>query len=94
MDDWLIFQYHFIRAQAESRSLREPLRGLPTHLVLGQRWGDAGGQVDPGDGCSWGKCVGGPPRQIREAVTSRHDAEPHEAKRLIPCCRENPLASG
>jgi hypothetical protein len=32
MDDWLIFQYHFIRAQAESRLLREPLRGLPAHL--------------------------------------------------------------
>jgi hypothetical protein len=30
MDDWLIFQYHFIRAQAESTVLREPLRGLPT----------------------------------------------------------------
>jgi hypothetical protein len=34
MDDWLIFQYHFIRAQAESSVLREPrLRvGLPTPL--------------------------------------------------------------
>ena len=34
MDDWLIFQYHFIRAQAESGLLREPLlrEGLPTHL--------------------------------------------------------------
>ena len=31
MDDWLIFQYHLIRAQAESEVLREPLRGLPTH---------------------------------------------------------------
>ena len=30
MDDWLIFQYHFIRAPAESALLREPLRGLPT----------------------------------------------------------------
>jgi hypothetical protein len=30
MDDWLIFQYHFTRAQAESTVLREPLRGLPT----------------------------------------------------------------
>ena len=27
MDDWLIFQYHLIRAQPESRALREPLRG-------------------------------------------------------------------
>ena len=34
MDDWLIFQYHFIRAQAESSVLREPLlrEGLPTPL--------------------------------------------------------------
>ena len=27
MDDWLIFQYHFIRAQAESGVLREPPSG-------------------------------------------------------------------
>jgi hypothetical protein len=27
MDDWLIFQYHFIRAQAESEVLREPFGG-------------------------------------------------------------------
>ena len=43
MDDWLIFQYHLIRAQAESEVLREPLRGLPTDSVLGQRRGDAEG---------------------------------------------------
>ena len=43
MDDWLIFQYHLERAQPESAVLREPLRGLPTHAVLGQRRGDAGG---------------------------------------------------
>jgi hypothetical protein len=43
MDDWLIFQYHLIRAQPESEELREPLRGLPTHSVLGQRRGDAEG---------------------------------------------------
>jgi hypothetical protein len=43
MDDWLIFQYHLIRAQPESVTLREPLRGLPTLAVLGQRRGDAGG---------------------------------------------------
>ena len=43
MDDWLIFQYHFTRAQAESAVLREPLRGLPTDAVLGQRRGDAEG---------------------------------------------------
>ncbi len=65
MDDWLIFQYHLIRAQPESEVLREPLLGLPTRSVLGQRRGDAGGQLDPGVGRSWGKCVGRFPRQIR-----------------------------
>jgi hypothetical protein len=33
---------------------------------------------------SWGKCVEGSSRQIRRAVTSRHDAEPLQAKRSIP----------
>jgi hypothetical protein len=37
MDNGLIFPYHLNRAKAESGSLREPLRGLPTHLVVGQR---------------------------------------------------------
>jgi hypothetical protein len=41
MDNWLIFQYQCFRAKAESSLLREPLRGLPTRLVLGQRWDDA-----------------------------------------------------
>ena len=43
MDNWLIFQYYHVRAQTESWLLRKALRGLPTHLVLGQRWGDAEG---------------------------------------------------
>jgi hypothetical protein len=43
MDNGLIFPYHLNRAQAESGLLRKPLRGLPTHPVVGQRWGDAGG---------------------------------------------------
>jgi hypothetical protein len=45
MDNRLIFLYHLNRAQAESGLLREPLlrEGLPTHPVVGQRWGDAGG---------------------------------------------------
>ena len=43
MDDWLIFQYHLTRDKAESEVLRKPLRGLPTHSVVGQRWGDAEG---------------------------------------------------
>ncbi len=33
MDNWLIFQYDLNRAKAESELLREPLRGLPTHVV-------------------------------------------------------------
>ncbi len=43
MDNWLIFQYHRVRATAESRLLRKALRGLPTHLVVGQRWSDVEG---------------------------------------------------
>ncbi len=45
MDNWLIFQYHLTRAQAEAGVLREPLlrEGLPTPPVVGQRWGDAEG---------------------------------------------------
>jgi hypothetical protein len=43
MGNRLIFLYHLNRAKAESGLLRKPLRGLPTHLVVGQRWGDAGG---------------------------------------------------
>ncbi len=43
MDDWLIFQYHLIRANPESEVLREPRKGLPTNSVVGQRRGDAGG---------------------------------------------------
>ena len=52
MDDWLIFQYHFIRAQAESELLRGwlPSGSRTDPLGGGQRWGDAGGYVDPGDG--------------------------------------------
>ena len=37
MDNWLIFQYHHMRDQTESRVLRKALRGLPTPRVLGQR---------------------------------------------------------
>jgi hypothetical protein len=43
MDDWLIFQYHHVRATAEPGLLREALRGLPTRPALGQQWGDAEG---------------------------------------------------
>ena len=50
MDNGLIFPYRHTRAQAESNLLRKALRGLPTQLVVGQQWSDAGGQVDPGVG--------------------------------------------
>jgi hypothetical protein len=43
MDNGLIFPYRYTHAQAESSLLRKALRGLPTQLVLGQRWSDAGG---------------------------------------------------
>ncbi len=43
MDNGLIFPYHYARVQAESSLLRKALRGLPTQLVVGQRWGDTEG---------------------------------------------------
>ncbi len=45
MEDRLIFRYHLDRANPEPGLLRKAPRlgGLPTHLVLGQRRGDAGG---------------------------------------------------
>jgi len=42
MDNRLIFLYHRFRAKAEPALLRKSLRGLPNHVVLGHRWGDAG----------------------------------------------------
>jgi hypothetical protein len=65
MDDWLIFQYHLIRAQPGSRALREPFgatdqpgsraaKGGRRRVARPRRW------------LSWGKCVGRSPRQIRE----------------------------
>ena len=72
MDDWLIFQYHFIRDKAESEVLREPFGAtepLGTRPAMGGRR-----RVDrPRRWSSWGKCVGGSPRQIREIATPRHD---------------------
>ncbi len=43
MDNGLIFPYRSVRDQTESGVLRKALRGLPTPLVLGQRWGDVEG---------------------------------------------------
>ena len=92
MDDWLIFQYHFIRDKAESEVLREPF-GATEPLGTRPAMGGRRRVGRPRRWLSWGKCVGGLPRKIREVLTPRHDTEPLQAKRLIPCCRENPLAS-
>ena len=75
MDDWLIFQYHLDRAQAESRALREPFGATDqpgTRPAMGGRRKVA----RPRRWLSWGKCVGRPPRQIQEVIILRHDAEP------------------
>jgi hypothetical protein len=68
MDDWLIFQYHFIRAQAESRLLREPPSGGYRPTWRRPAKGGRRRVRRPRRWSSWGKCVGRPPRQIREAV--------------------------
>src|SRR6266511_3299539 len=44
MDDWLIFQYHLIRAQPESRALREPLRGYRHTWYYGSEGGTQEGR--------------------------------------------------
>jgi hypothetical protein len=43
MDNGLIFPYLCERAKAEAILLRKALRGLPTQMVVGQRWSDAEG---------------------------------------------------
>ena len=43
MDNRLIFRYHLMSVPAESNLLRKALRGLPTQLVVGQRWSDGEG---------------------------------------------------
>jgi hypothetical protein len=43
MDNGLIFPYHHVRAKTDPNLLRKALRGLPTQLALGQRWGDTEG---------------------------------------------------
>src|SRR3989304_2956986 len=67
MDDWLIFQYHLIRAHPESELLREPWGGTDP---LGTREAKGGRRRvgRPTRWSSWGKCVGGPSRQIRRAI--------------------------
>ena len=72
MDDRLIFRYHLNRARAESELLREPLhlggatdpfgtrpaKGRRRRVARPRRWS------------TWGKRVGGLPRQIRVGVNS------------------------
>ena len=67
MDDWLIFQYHLIRATTESAVLREPFGATDqpgTRVAKGGRRRVA----RPRRWLTWGKCVGRPPRQIQEAI--------------------------
>ena len=67
MDDWLIFQYHLIRAQPESEELREPF-GATDQLGTRPAKGGRRRVARPRRWLSWGKCVGGSPRQIREVI--------------------------
>ena len=75
MDDWLIFQYHFIRDKAESEVLREPF-GATDQLGTRPAMGGRRKVARPRRWLTWGKCVGRLPRQIREVIILRHDAEP------------------
>ena len=95
MDDWLIFQYHLNRAHPKSELLRESLHLGGATDPLGTREAKGGRRrvARPRRWSTWGKCVGRLPRQIRGVIILRHDAEPFQAKRVIPRCREKPLAS-
>ena len=42
MDNRLIFLYHRFRDKTERMLLRESRQGLPTRVLLGNRWRDAG----------------------------------------------------
>ena len=68
MDDWLIFQYHLIRAKPESEVLREPPSGATDQLGTRAAKGGRRRVGRPTRWSSWGKCVGGFPRQIRGAI--------------------------
>jgi hypothetical protein len=52
MEDRLIFRYHLDRVNPEPELLSEAPRtgSRANRSVVGNRWGDAGGYVDPGDG--------------------------------------------
>ncbi len=68
MDDWLIFQYHLTRAQAESTVLREPPSGGYRPRWRRPAKGGRRRVCRPTRWSSWDKQVGRPPRQIRGAV--------------------------
>ena len=72
MEDRLIFRYHLDRANAEIELLREPLHlgGATDPLDSRQAKGGRRRVARPRRWSSWGKCVGGPPRQIREGTNS------------------------
>jgi hypothetical protein len=60
MDDWLIFQYHLIRAHPESEVLREPF-GATDQLGIREAKGGRRRVGRPTRWLSWGKRVGGLP---------------------------------
>ena len=82
MEDRLIFRYHLDRVNPEPELLREaPHLGVPTD-PLGSREPKGGRRRvgGPRRWSSWGKRVGGPPRQIRVAI-QRRDAMPSRIRR-------------
>jgi hypothetical protein len=95
MEDRLIFRYHLDRANAESELLRKTLQlgGSTDPLDTRQAKGGRRRVGRPRRWSSWGKGVGRSRRQIRGTAFLRLDAEPFQAKRSIPSCQENPLAS-
>ncbi len=78
MEDRLIFRYHLNRANPQSELLREPLHrgGATDPLSSREAKGGRRKVARPRRWLSWGKCVGRLPRQIREVIILRHDAEP------------------
>ena len=83
MEDRLIFRYHLDRANAESELLRKTLHLGGSTDPLGTRQAKGGRRrvARPRRWLSWGKCVEGLPRQIREAINleTRCRAIPGEA---------------
>ncbi len=72
MEDRLIFRYHLDRANAGPVLLRKPLHLGGATDPRGSRQAKGGRRRvgRPTRWSSWGKGVGGPPRQIRGVVNS------------------------